>query len=206
MAAFRAPVQVRSTENKDHPYFHLFCRSGTNTHGGTTRCWDLCADRFVHHAGAGSGEDPNPQFMARSNMPDLPTGLSGTPDQYSDWILDMAAEGLEVLRTPWNALVLVDRAPLDGLGCGTDLDQKGLHGLKGGGLTLVGEIEQVTEDVMHGVHSGMVGGVAVLVDQYVQCINGMPRIVVRVVTASNDAPKCGALDLDRFVMKLIRTN
>lgn len=121
----------------------------------------------------------------------------------TDWILDQDTTGLEVLRTPWDALVLVDRAPLEGPECQGTLDRKGLNGLVGTSLTLVGDIDWVEDDVMHGVYSGMMGGAAVLLDQYVQCLNGIPRVIVRVISWSN-GPHAAANDLDTFVMKVIR--
>ena len=120
----------------------------------------------------------------------------------AEWFLDLDTDGLEVMRTPWNALVLVDRAPLEGPVCEGGLDRRGLNGLGGADLTLVGDIDWVSEAVMHGVYSGMVGGVAVLVDQYVQCVQGLPRTIVRVITPAKGR-QADALELERFVMELV---
>ena len=139
--------------------------------------------------------------MVTSQQPT--SSLHNRSDRHADWILEMDVTGLEVLRTPWNALVLVDRAPLEHLACAGGLDRKGLHGLDGSQLTLVGDVSWVDEDVMHGVHSGMVGGTAVLVDQYVRCLAGVAQTVVRVITPAKGA-QAESKDLDRFVLDLMR--
>ncbi|HMQ76515.1 MAG TPA: hypothetical protein PKE21_10180 [Flavobacteriales bacterium] len=121
----------------------------------------------------------------------------------SDWLLDLDTTGLEVLRTPLNALVLVDRAPLENADFQGGPDRRGLNGLGAAELTLIGDIDRVGEDVMHGVYSGLLAGVAVLVDQFVQCSEGLPRIIVRVIAPAK-GPQARATDLEQFVMDLVR--
>ena len=120
-----------------------------------------------------------------------------------DWLLDLAGHGFELQHLNGNALVLVDRDPLAGTPCGMAADQRGVRGLRGAALTLIGEVTQVSDNVMHGIYSGMVAGTAVLMDQYVDCRNGVPRTIVRVISRVNGGHPGPVFDLDAHVLGLI---
>lgn len=118
------------------------------------------------------------------------------------WLMDLEAEDLEIYVTPAHALVLVDRSPMVNED-GTAYLRKGLHGLGGTHLSLIGEVDVMNDSVLHGVYSGLVGGTAVLMDQYVQLRNGMPLTVVRVIGRVNGSTPVIAPDQMELVVSLM---
>lgn len=118
------------------------------------------------------------------------------------WLMDLDAEEHEIYVTPGNALILVDRAPIIN-DDGTAYLRAGLNGLGGTRLSLVGEVESMNESVVHGVYSGLLGGTAVMMDQYVQLNNGVPVAIVRVITRVNGSVPAVALDQEEFVTALL---
>ncbi|MBP6389251.1 MAG: hypothetical protein KA175_07160 [Flavobacteriales bacterium] len=121
----------------------------------------------------------------------------------ANWLQDLDAEDLEVYVTTENALVLVDRAPIieeDGAA----YLRKGVHGLGGTHLSLVGEVEIINEHVLHGVYSGLIGGTAVLMDQYVHLRNGVPITIVRMVSRVNGSAPADNAGQEQLALELIR--
>lgn len=120
-----------------------------------------------------------------------------------DWILDLAGHGFELQTLNGHALVMVDRDPMEVTPCGMARDQRGMIGLRGAALTLIGEVAQVSDAVMHGIYSGTIAGTAVLMDQYVECRNGVPRTIVRVISRLGGEGTDAAFDLDSHVLRMI---
>jgi hypothetical protein len=120
------------------------------------------------------------------------------------WLMDLDAEDLEIYVTPGHALVLVDRSPIMN-GDGTAYLRAGLHGLGGTNLSLVGEVDVMNASVMHGVYSGLLGGTAVIMDQYVQMRNGVPLAIMRVITRVNGSAPATAFDQEELVTTLLRS-
>jgi hypothetical protein len=118
------------------------------------------------------------------------------------WLMDLDADELEIYVTEAKALVLVDRAPLISQGDESYL-RKGIHGLGGIHLSLMGEVESVDEQVYHGAYSGRLGDAAVRMDQYLQLINGVPLAVVRVITRVNGTVHAKANDHDSLALHLL---
>lgn len=115
---------------------------------------------------------------ARGGPKDLLTSLlaGGIP-----WL---GQEGVEVFTTAGGASVLVDRKPMVEKDGGAYLRSM-LRGDDGDVLKLVGELDHVCGSVWHGTYSGLVGGAAVLVDQYVQLRNCVPVTIIRVIARVN---------------------
>src|SRR4030095_5867693 len=82
----------------------------------------------------------------------------------ANWFQDLNPDELEVYVTAENTLVLVDRAPVLEESSEAYL-RRGVHGLGGTHLSLVGEVDPINDHVLHGVYSGLIGGTAVLMDQ-----------------------------------------
>lgn len=118
------------------------------------------------------------------------------------WLNELDTEGLEVYMTPERALVLVDRTPMRSCN-GCDHFRSPLNGLGGTQLNLVAELEELDGSVMHGVYGGMLGGAAVVVDQYMHLRNGVPTAIVRVITRVNGTGPGGPLEHQRFVDLLL---
>jgi len=121
----------------------------------------------------------------------------------ANWLMDLDADGLEIHVTPEHALVLVDRAPIMTDADGNAFMRKGVHGLGGTKLNLVGEVESINGSVLRGVYSGLLGGTAVLMDQYVQLHNGVPMAIVRMITRVNGSAPVMNADQQAFVMALL---
>lgn len=119
------------------------------------------------------------------------------------WLMDLDTEDMEIYVTPAHALVLVDRSPMFTQD-GSAYLRKGLHGLGGTHLTLVSEVEHLDDSVLHGVYSGLLGGTAVMMDQYVQMRNDLPLAIVRVITRVNGSTPSIAFDQEKFVATLLR--
>jgi hypothetical protein len=91
---------------------------------------------------------------------------------------------MELYVTKDEALVLVDRRPII-TEDGAAYLRKGVLGLGGAHLSLIGEVDAINDSVMHGTYSGLLGGTAVLMDQYVQVHAGVPVTIVRVLHRVN---------------------
>lgn len=121
----------------------------------------------------------------------------------ASWLMDLDAEDLEMYVTPEHSLVLVDRAPIINED-GAAFLRAGLHGLGGTHLSLIGEVDVLNDSVMHGVYSGLLGGTAVMMDQYVQLHNDVPVAIVRVITRVNGSAPTVAFDQVEYVATLLR--
>lgn len=106
------------------------------------------------------------------------------PNAPANWMMDLDVDAAELYVTDDHALVIVDRTPIIEQD-GAAYLSKGVLGMGGTHLTLVGEVESVNDSVMHGTYSGLLGGTAVLMDQYVQLRNGVPVTIVRVIARVN---------------------
>lgn len=121
----------------------------------------------------------------------------------ANWLMDLDADELEIYVTSAQALMLVDRAPLI-TEEGSAYLRKSVNGLGGTHLTLVGEVDDLSDSVLHGVYSGLLGGTAVLMDQYVQLRNGLPVALVRVITKVNGSLPVANSEQDQLVVELLR--
>jgi hypothetical protein len=118
------------------------------------------------------------------------------------WLSCLDTGDLEIHITEENALVLVDRSPLireDGAA----FLRKAISGPGSIELSRVGELNSVSDDVLHGVYSGLIDGTAVMLDQYVKLRNGVPVTLVRVIARLNAAESGGRIEQDRLVAKLM---
>ena len=120
----------------------------------------------------------------------------------ANWLQDLDAEGLEVYVTDAKVLVLVDRTPMIEEN-GAAYLRRGLHGLGGTHLSLVGEVENVNDQVLHGVYSGLIGGTAVLMDQYVHLRNSVPITIVRLVSRVNGSAPVDTTGQQALALELI---
>jgi hypothetical protein len=120
----------------------------------------------------------------------------------SNWLFDHDMDAVEIYTTSGNTLILVDRAPII-TGDGVASLRKGIHGLGGTHMSLVGELRHVNDSLIHGIYSGSLGGTAMLMDQYVQLRNHVPIAVVRVITRANGPAPANAVD-QRHVKALLR--
>lgn len=123
----------------------------------------------------------------------------GTP---AGWFLDLDAEGMEVYSLPDRSLVLVDRTPMVEAE-GQAYLRKPVQGLGGTRLSLVSEVEDFAEDVLHGAYSGLLGGKAVVMDQYVQMRNCVPVAIVRVITRVNGLAPAPPINREELVASLL---
>lgn len=124
------------------------------------------------------------------------------PQVPATWSLDLNTDGMEVYLGPDDALVLVDRDPVGATGRAaryyTPLNMPG-----GTPLNLVGEVEELDNTWLHGEYSGLLGGTAVIMDQYVDMYNCVPRTIVRVIRRVNGSAPSTALDHTAFVRELL---
>lgn len=107
------------------------------------------------------------------------------PDGPTELLLDLETSGMEVHVTPDHVLILVDRSPIIADDDCNAFLRSGVHGLAGSHLTLVGELESVDDVTLHGVYSGLLGGSAVIMDQYIRLRNGVPVAIARVIARVN---------------------
>lgn len=121
----------------------------------------------------------------------------------ANWLLDLDADDMEVYVTKGRSLVLVDRMPIINMD-GAAFLRKGVSGLGGSHLTLVGEVEVVNDSVMRGTYSGLLGGTAVLMDQYVQLRNGVPVTIVRVINRVNGSAPTALTGIEDLALRLLR--
>lgn len=122
-----------------------------------------------------------------------------------DWFMDIDTCGLEVYVTPEKALVILDRSPLAQRGCAAWF-RKPKEEWGGTKLDLVGELEMLEGLVWHGVYSGLLGGTAVMMDQYVRLHNGVPLAMVRVITRVNGSPSAPPVEHERYVELLMEAS
>ncbi|MBK8228029.1 MAG: hypothetical protein IPK70_12765 [Flavobacteriales bacterium] len=121
----------------------------------------------------------------------------------ANWLLDLDADDMEVYVTANHALVLVDRMPIMNTD-GAAFLRKSVTGLGGSHLSLVGEVESVNDSVMRGTYSGLLGGTAVLMDQYVQLRNGVPVTIIRVINRVNGSAPNTLTDSEDLALGLLR--
>lgn len=120
----------------------------------------------------------------------------------ANWMLDLDADATELYVTPDHALVIVDRTPIVEQD-GAAYLRRGVFGLGGTRLTLVGEVESINDTVLRGTYSGLLGGTAVLMDQYIQLRNGVPVTIVRVVARVNGSTPATNAALEAQVLQLM---
>lgn len=120
----------------------------------------------------------------------------------ANWMMDLDADASELYVTRDHALVIVDRTPIIEQD-GAAYLRKGVFGLGGTHLTLVGEVESINDRVMHGTYSGLLGGTAVLMDQYIQLRNGVPVTIVRVIARVNGSATASNEGLEAQVLELM---
>ena len=120
----------------------------------------------------------------------------------ANWMMDLDADATELYVSRDHALVIVDRAPII-VENGAAYLREGVHGLGGTHLSLVGEVESISDSVLHGTYSGLLEGTAVLMDQFVQLRNGVPVTIVRAVTRVNGTDPTASDDLEAQVLRLI---
>ena len=123
------------------------------------------------------------------------------PTAPAGWLMDLDADELEIYVTAEQALVLVDREPIITKE-GAAFLRTGLHGLAGTHLSLMGEIKSMNDAVLRGRYSGMLGGTAVLMDQYVRIQHGVPSAIVRVISRVNGTAPAIQFDTDAMAMSL----
>ena len=147
-----------------------------------------------------NAQGPTPMTMTTNWLAAHQQALG--PDAAANWLLDLDADELEVFVTLDHALVLVDRSPMISEN-GVAYLRKGVNGLGGTRLSLVGEIEVMSDNVMHGTYSGLLGGTAVLMDQYIQLNNDTPVALVRVITRVNGSMPASIGDREKLLTALI---
>ena len=124
------------------------------------------------------------------------------PNAAANWMMDLGADATELFVTKDHALIIVDRTPLVEQD-GAAFLRKGVIGLGGTHLTLVGEVEHLNDTVMRGTYSGLLGGMAVLMDQYIQLRNGTPLTIVRVIARVNGSANVNNEGLEAHVLQLM---
>lgn len=153
---------------------------------------------ILAHAAAGQGTPPlkaAPNWLAAIHATFGPGALAG-------WFMDLDADGMEVYLAPENSLVLVDRSPIVE-GNGESYLRSPMRGLGGTHLRLIGEVEHISDRVLHGVYSGRLGGTAVMMDQYVQLRNCVPIAIVRVIARVNGSAPPATFDREELVTRLL---
>lgn len=109
-----------------------------------------------------------------------PPGHTAVEGWQLHWLTELGLDGLEVHGTRDGALVVVDRDP-----CASHHPSR-KHRVPGPPqLSLVGEVREDGDDLLLGRYSGLLGGSAVMMHQYVRLRNGVPDRVVRVITRIN---------------------
>ncbi|MEO8588411.1 MAG: hypothetical protein ABI432_03505 [Flavobacteriales bacterium] len=113
------------------------------------------------------------------------------PNACASWLLDQMNDSVELYVTTDHSLVLVDRALFNSTDNATAYLHKGLLGLAGTHLVLIGDVVYVNDSLMRGDYEGLVGGMPVSMTQFVQERNGVPLAVVQVITRKQgSAPLC----------------
>jgi len=147
-----------------------------------------------------SAQDPTPMTRT-SNWLWAGRELLGSTTAAS-WLMDLAADEMELYLTPEHSLVIVDRTPITARD-GTAYLRKGVQGLGGTRLSLVGEVQRINDSVMHGTYSGLLAGTAVLMDQFVELRNGVPVTMVWVVARVNGPARATADTHQELALGLI---
>jgi hypothetical protein len=102
------------------------------------------------------------------------------------------------------ALVLVDR-PVTPLEMVDGMDRRvDLRAYEGVELNLVGEVRELSDTVAHGVYDGHLGELSVVVDQYVELRNGIPRMVLFVITHAEGGSRMDHVDHTAYALALMR--
>ncbi len=118
------------------------------------------------------------------------------------WLMDLDADEMEIYVTAEKALVLLDRRPIftaDGTAC----LRKGLQGLGGIQLRLLGEIRSVNDSVLHGSYAGTLAGTPVLMEQYVRIGSGVPSVIVRIISRVGASVPDTRIDADAIAVELL---
>lgn len=125
------------------------------------------------------------------------------------WLHDLDMLGMEMYITAHHELVLVDRTPVMVEGHSAWLRRTVQH-FPGFQASPVGDIRSIDlpglpphEVVLHGIHSGLLAGAAVLMDQYVHLRHGSPIAVVRIVGRVNGTGFSGPGDHVPVLRKLL---
>lgn len=118
------------------------------------------------------------------------------------WFLDLNADDMETYVASNHALVIVDRSPIAHRN-GEAYFRSPMNELCGTRLSLIGDVEYITGSVMHGVYSGLLGGTAVMMDQYVRMRNCVPITIVRVITRVNGSAPQINFDQEELVKELM---
>jgi len=131
---------------------------------------------------------PQHQAMTkRLHLEPLNMAVSGA----NELLLDLDTTEMEVHVTPDHVVILVDRSPIIADDDGNAFLRSGVMGLAGSHLTLVGEVENLDDSTLHGVYSGLLGGSAVIMDQYIRLRNGVPVALARVIARVNGSSAQG---------------
>lgn len=130
----------------------------------------------------------------------LHTTLGANGAESSLWGLD--GSDMEVYTTSAGELVLVDRAPVKERG-GTAFLRSSVRQRNGAQLNLAGEVEHMAGSVWHGVYSGLLGGAAVMMDQYVQLRNCVPITIIQVIARVNGSAAQQVEGPDELVKELL---
>ena len=148
-------------------------------------------------------------LSAQTNAPMIPTENwlatnreTMGPNASANWMMDLDIDATELYVTKDHALMIVDRTPIIEQD-GAAYLRKGVFGLGGTHLTLVGKVETVNDSVMHGTYSGLLGGTAVIMDQYIQLRHGVPVTVVRVIARVNGSAPMNNDDLQAQALQLM---
>ncbi len=118
------------------------------------------------------------------------------------WLMDLAADDLEIYVTAEQALVLVDRQPIF-IVDGAAYLRKGLQGLGGTHMILIGEVLSVNDSVLRGTYCGKLSGTDVRIQQYVQVQHGVPSAIVRVISRVNGSAPAIQFDANAIAMSLL---
>lgn len=97
------------------------------------------------------------------------------------WIMDLGTEDMELSITPDDALVILDRAPIQD-GDGTAYLRKGIQATGGTRLTLIRDVQHVDGSTLYGAYRGELSGTPVSVEQYMRERNGVVLALVIVIT------------------------
>lgn len=145
-----------------------------------------------------SGILRRPACAMRHDQHQKPQG-PGVPEGWQiHWLTELGLDGSEVHCTALGALVVVDRDP-----CAPSDAPRG-HRVQGPvRLSLVEEVREEGEGLLLGRYSGLLGGTAVMMHQYVRIRNGVPDRVVRVIARINGPIAGDRVDERAMVLALM---